>query len=168
MALRNNMANPTRHQSKGAPKQRHVQTDILVLVVNGPVAVSRDPISRALVVSGGATSPHWSQLSLIDDDEDRVNLDRFIDAWCAAYGEMGLTARECISSVNAPGATESEKRLRQVMRDIAQGKTGGIDAHRLGTWMRRRARQSVNGRCIVRAGARDHTFVWKVKILDTS
>lgn len=139
---------------------------------------------RAPLVWLGCKDPRLSHQTLMEEDQERSDLLRMIEAWSAVYGSESATARDAIARVQSPAAiTEDETRLGQVMRDVAKGKDGNVDNQRLGGWMRRHAKQlmtvrppardgaakpKAETRQIVKAGERDHVVLWKVETMNTS
>jgi len=94
---------------------------------------------RASLVWAGACDPCESREAVMDDDPEGATLRALLSAWTERFGRTPRTVREIVNAAN-----EDDSPLADVIQDIA-GEGRGINAKRLGWWLRRQLGRIVDG-----------------------
>jgi putative DNA primase/helicase len=94
---------------------------------------------RAALVWVGACDPCESREAVMDDDPEGATLRALLAAWTERFGRTPRTVREIINAAN-----EDDSPLGDVIQDIA-GEGRGVNAKRLGWWLRRQLGRIVDG-----------------------
>jgi len=108
----------------------------------------------------GLDDPAASIFEAIKEDPDREQLDRFLIAWNAVFGNIPTMVRDAVNKSTL--SMNENKELNEVLHDIADER-GEINRHRLGRWIRRHEGQIVNGLKLVRYDSNSSAEKWQVK-----
>jgi len=120
---------------------------------------------RAPLVWLGFADPCESLKSLEEEDPERNEYIRRVDAWEACFQDRSKTAREAISEAREPGALsgQAELAMYDILRDIAWDRSNQFNVKRLARWLGRHVGRRVQGRQLVKAGEANHVALWKVE-----
>ena len=81
----------------------------------------------------------------------------FLREWFDRFGHRPTSVKDLTSLIS------SGNELREIIGDIAGERDGSINRKRLGWWIKRHARQVVNGLRLVQDTAIHNTAQWKVE-----
>jgi putative DNA primase/helicase len=122
-----------------------------------PVRPSRfhewDRLVRYPLIWLGCADPIETQRVLEEADTERQALRVLLAAWVALCGECSVTVADLRRVARAKGG----EALMDAMPSVALDRTGQINAHRLGNYIRERAGQVVDGMQLKDAGQDSHT-----------
>lgn len=107
----------------------------------------------------GQPDPAACIFEAMNDDPDRELLGEFMQAWFACFGSKPTSVKEAIHLLY------SSDDLREIIDDIAKERDGSVNRKRLGWWIKRHARQVVNGLRLVQDTATHNTAKWKVELV---
>ena len=110
---------------------------------------------RAAMVWAGAADPCESREAVMEDDPDAAQLQALVSAWWARFERTPQNVNEVIK------AAKDDDALEEALDSIAGGR-GGVDARRLGYWLRSHAGRVVDGRKIIKYTALRCGVQWKV------
>lgn len=105
----------------------------------------------------GIADPAVCIFESMNDDPDRELLGEFLQLWFDQFGHSPTSVKELISLF-----TSSEE-LREIIGDIAGERDGSVNRRRLGWWIKRHARQVVNGLRLVQDTATSNAAKWKIE-----
>ncbi len=94
---------------------------------------------RSALVWAGAVDPCDSRDAVLEDDPEAAMLKSFFVAWVERFNRTSRTVKEIVRA-----SEEDDSSLADVLHDIA-GEGRGINAKRLGWWLRRNAGRVVDG-----------------------
>lgn len=110
---------------------------------------------RAAMVWAGAADPCESREAVMEDDPDAAQLQALVSAWWERFERTPQNVNEVIK------AAKDDDALEEALDSIAGGR-GGVDARRLGYWLRSHAGRIVGGRKIIKYTALRCGVQWKV------
>jgi hypothetical protein len=106
----------------------------------------------------GEASPRDTARKIIAEDPERQEIKAVMQGWWAVCKDNRRRAFEIISSAGATEAADTGD-FYNVLRDIAPHERGGLNAKRLGNWLRKHKGRIVNGMKFVEDGE-SHLGVW--------
>lgn len=110
----------------------------------------------------GVDDPLETRQRLESSDTVKSELGAVLALWHSAFFERGMTAAEISIECEKPNHAD----LKQALMDVAINKRNdGIDARRLGQWLKRHLERVESGLRFERAGSDTHSKIvyWKVK-----
>ncbi|SMF94593.1 CHC2 zinc finger [Methylomagnum ishizawai] len=109
----------------------------------------------------GLPDPCKTQEAWKEQDEDRADLARLLEAWAECYGNLPMTAQAVCREVLERPKSEPHAKLGEVLKDICGEKTG-YNPNRLGVHLSRKGKRVVDGKRFEDAGKVSHKTQWKV------
>lgn len=105
----------------------------------------------------GLPDPAACIFESMNDDPDRELLGEFLRLWLDRFGHAPTSVKDASTLFHAGDE------LREIIGDIAGERDGSINRKRLGWWIKRHARQVVNGLRFVQDTATHNAAKWKVE-----
>ncbi|SDW00785.1 hypothetical protein [Nitrosomonas oligotropha] len=105
----------------------------------------------------GLPDPAACIFESMSDDPDRELLGEFLRVWFERFGHAPTSVKD------ATNRLYSSDDLQEIIQDIAGERDGSVNRKRLGWWIKRHARQVVNGLRLVQDTATYNAAKWKVE-----
>lgn len=105
----------------------------------------------------GLPDPAACIFESMNDDPDRELLGEFLRLWFDRFGHTPTSVKDASTLLHAGDE------LREIIGDIAGERDGSINRKRLGWWIKRHARQVVNGLRLVQDTATHNAAKWKAE-----
>jgi len=116
---------------------------------------------RSPLVWLGMPDPWESQEELRSDDSGLLNLVSVLDSWWNSLWEEPYTVKAVINQCEGAN-TESVQALRDALETVASSKTGGLDARKLGNYLRKNRNRIAGGFKVIKDGTLHSAVQWKV------
>jgi hypothetical protein len=107
----------------------------------------------------GMADPVTCVTEQLEQDPDRETLGQLLHAWHNTFGSVGTMIRDAVAATNVFGNAE----LLEVMREVADDRTGEINRRRLGKWIARHKGRIVDGLKFERASGTTSAEKWIAK-----
>lgn len=111
---------------------------------------------RSAMAWAGAADPCESRKAVLADDPEAAALRALFGAWLDRFGRTPRTVREIVKAAEEDGSA-----LGAVVEDLA-GEGRGINAKRLGWWLRRHAGRIINDMRLVQFGGAAGVVQWQL------
>ncbi|MGC8960204.1 MAG: bifunctional DNA primase/polymerase [Chloroflexia bacterium] len=112
---------------------------------------------RSALVWLGCADPVETMEAIREDDPERAELRAVVEAWAEAIG-----TGEPVTVADLIARAESKMQLNEALMAVA-GVRGGIDARRLGYWLRRQRGRMIGAWCIEAVGTTHGIARWKLR-----
>jgi hypothetical protein len=116
---------------------------------------------RAPLIWLGCHDPVDNLFRRMTEDPERELLGRLLQAWSAMFGKKALRVRDVLSRVQESTQAQAMD-LSELLDDIA-GDRSGVNARRLGWWLKRNAGRVVDGRQLSRLKGGSSGGLWTVQ-----
>jgi putative DNA primase/helicase len=110
----------------------------------------------------GEANPRDTAKKIIAEDPERQEINAVMQGWWSICKDNRRRAFEIISAAGATEAADTGD-FYNVLRDIAPNERGGLNAKRLGNWLRKHKGRIVNGMKFVEDGESHLGMWWKLE-----
>jgi len=110
----------------------------------------------------GHPDPASSIFHAIQKDPGRELLARLLENWHALIGSTPMAVRALLKHLNKLGDPGAQ--LQEVLEDIG-GDRAGVNARRLGHWLKRHSNRPVGGKFLVAANQSSQSTQWAVRTI---